>query len=472
MLACRLPKILLCVLAAAASLSCVTPAKIRGEIEELVRVGRYDDAVLLLEESRDVYADRDQLLYDLEYGMLLHVAGRYRASNEVFEHAKAVAEQAETISVTGESATWLVNDSAREYQGYLFERIMLHVFSALNYVQIGDGEATLVEARRIDHLIKRATTDEEEGTFREPAFARYLSGMLYEGMGQWNDAYIAYWKALEGYEDFAKSYGVKAPASLLSAGARVARHMGPQSEREYRERWGAGAALPFPSDSGEVVVLHYNGRAPIKIDQFIDMSFGKAWAYVNVIEAEDEEQAALADATALAASIPASETVRIAFPKYVEQPYEIERVQLSADGALAIGPAELVTDLGKIAMKNLDDHIARIRAKAIARAAIKYALAKGVSAGLQSSGDSNAQLVGVLLGAAVTVYNVLSERADKRTWSNVPDEIWMLKAEFPPGAHPLELSFLDERGRVIDSESRSVEVVAGERRFVIVRTVE
>ena len=462
-------------------LACATVTRVNREVDDMVAGHRYADAARLLERSQDVYGERNRLLWDLERAMLLHLAGEYEASNTAFEDAKAAAEWSYTRSVSQGFGRLALNDRVVDYAGENFERAMIHVFAAINYMQLGKRDEALVEARQLDHLLRRFATDHgDRYTYQEDAFGRYLTGMLYEGAGDFDDAYIAYWRALEAYERYERSYGVGIPASLRGAGARAARRLGEAQHREFRERWDGADAGEFSPDrspllapfTGDLVILHYNGHSPRKVEQFMDMSFGKGWAYVNATTTEGVEADDVATAAAVAASIPASDTIRVALPRYVESPHAIRRVQVRLDDALLVGPVELVQDVGAIAMRDLEDRIWSIRARAIARAAIKYALAKSVSAAAEQSDDQNVRTVGLVVGALLRAYTVASERADTRSWSAIPDEIWMVEARVPSGQRRYDLAFVDEGGRVVERRSGTVRVAPGARSFVIVRTVQ
>lgn len=464
-----------------------------------MREGRYREAAARLEQAKSLYGEHNQLLYALERALILHYAGDYAQSNVAFERAKALAEAAYTRSATQELASWALNDRVRDYSGANFERAMIHVFAALNYTQLARPEAALVEVRQLDHLLKSFETDYGDTyAYRRDAFGLFLSGMLYEDAAAWDDAYVAYWQALEAYERYARLYGVAAPTALRAAAARVATRVGSDALHEFELRWGradtpVGALLepPMPwmplAQAGKVVVVHYNGCAPRVVERFIDLSFGEGWAYVNATTAEGVDAEQVATAAAVAASIPATDTIRIALPRYVESAYAIERLEVRVAGWARVGPGELVQDVGAIAVHDLEDRMLTIRARAIARAALKYALAKSVHEALredaggwrgrrgrnaEAADEAGWRAVEELLAALLRAYAVLSERADTRSWSAVPDEIWLAELDLPVGVHGVELAFRAEDGRILQTQRASVRARHDRRSFLIVRTLQ
>ena len=65
-----------------------------------------------------------------------------------------------------------------------------------------------------------------------------------------------------------------------------------------------------------------------------------------------------------------------------------------------------------------------------------------------------------------------TEQADQRSWSTLPDEIWMASVALPAGTHELSIDFVDANRRVVDTRVLSgIDVDPGRRRYVIVRTV-
>ena len=460
-------------LAALWLMACASMARVGERVDELIAEGRYEQAGVVLDDSRDVYGVDNQLLWELERGMVLQYAGRFEDSNRAFEAAKRIADERYTRRLSRELGSYLVNDRVLPYAGDAFERALIHVFAALNYAQLGQRDAALVEARQLNHLLETFETDEgDRYTYRQDAFGRYLSGMLYEDAGDPENAYIAYWNALEAYERYEEQYATPIPRSLRRAAAGAAARLGGVRQAEFASRWGpvfpdAGVAPGM----GRLVVLHFNGPSPRKREQFVDISFGSGWAYVNASTARGVAEEQLATARAVAASIPASETFRVAWPTIERSRYDIRSMMLRLPEGGRMGPAELVEDVGAIAIQHLEDRMIGIRARAIARAAIKYAIAKSVSAGAAGRNDPNERLVLEAVRVLITAVNLMTERADTRSWTAVPDEIRMLEVGLPQGRHALELRFHDLYGGLVAQRFREVEIRPAERSFVIVRTI-
>ncbi len=458
--------LILCGLLAA----CASPRALVRDLNLLMAQGDYAKAGALVQGAKQKhYGSKNALLYHLDLGMLLHLDGKYAESNQAFESAKRLAKELFTKSVTTEASTFLVSDNLRPYYGEDFERALIHVFSALNYMLLGQGQEALVEARQVDFLLTKLETDYgHKNVYREDAFARYLMGLLYEEQGEVNDAFISFRKALEAYEVYKKNYGVSAPPALVQDALRTARALGFRDEIEQiRKRWGGEPPSPLPRDAGEAVVLHYNGLAPHKVDSFFEIGFFAGWAYVDASRPEGEEEEQVEQAAAIAKSILADEMVRMAFPKYMPTPYSIQSLEVRAEGAQTAHRAQTAEDIGAIAVKNLQDRIGRIRAKTIARAVVKFALSRRIAAQVEEKqGAGAAWLTKKILQAASTA----TELSDKRCWQTVPDKIAVARVVLPEGKHALKLTFRDAGGAVAGEREADVQIRPGRRTFLVVRT--
>jgi hypothetical protein len=457
--------------------SCATQGAYYQDVNRLIAAGNYSQAAELTGRSKEkVYGAKNALLYNLDRGMLLHLAGNYAESNAAFEKAKSIAQEYFTKSITAEASTLLVNDTMRPYYGEDFERALINVFCALNYVFLGRENEALVEARQVDGFLTALQTKYgHKGVYKEDPFVRYLMGMLYENRGQVNDAYVSYYKALESYDENARHYGVAVPRELVIDALRTARQLGFRDEgAEIEKRWGVPREPGVKTGEGEIVILHYNGPAPVKVDSFFEIAFGKAWLYVDAVRPQGEEEAQVEQAAAIARSILFDEQVRMAFPRYVPATYYISSVSARAQDAagttVADARAEVVENVGGIAEKCLDDRITRIRVRTIARAAIKYALSQKISQSVED--NSNNEVLGWLAKKALRVAATASELADKRSWRSLPDKIEIVRLAVPSGEYSVQLIFKGPGGEVIDTKVVSnIAVHSGKKTFAVVKTV-
>lgn len=455
---------------------CASTGRVEKQLTEQLKLGNYPAAIQLVDAERErAFRGKNRLLYFLERGMLLHDAGRYAESNAAFEEAKRLGNALYTRSLSGEGISLMTNDYVLDYAGENFERTLIHLFSALNYLALDDLDAALVEVRQVGDYLRKLQVDAgSPNVYQEDAFARYLSALLYESGGELDAAFVDYRKAVEAYQDYARNFSVAPPPSLAANAERVAARLGGWAREDLRSRGLEASPREIPPGHGELVILHYNGLAPIKGQDKFTIPFSEAWPLVLALQATADESARgdINRATALVSQIRGVDIVSVAFPKYVDRPYSIARMSPRVEGARDLVGPELVEDIGAIAEKDLADRIARIRTKAIARAAIKYAIQKGAEAAAQEVGGD----YGALLSAGTSIVGNLgrfaTEQADKRVWSTLPDQIWMASMILPAGTHDVELDFLTNQSMVAKSKTiPGVRIEPGRREFLIVRTV-
>lgn len=461
-----------------ATLGCASTGRVQQLLEAQMKLGDYPTAIQTVEQERErAYRGKNRLLYYLERGMLLHLAGQYAESNAAFETAKQIGNELYAASITGTGLSLMTNDYALDYAGENFERTLIHLFSALNYEQLGEIDSALVEIRQVgDYLRKLQVDSTNDNVYQEDAFARYLGALFYEMGGEYDAALVDYKKALDAYDTYASQFSVPRPPSLFANAERVAGRLGRWARNDLRERGSSGVAREIPAGHGEIVLLHYNGLAPVKDQETIVLPFSEAWAIVLALQliGDGQAQQQIARATTYVSLLSGVDVVPVAFPKYVARPYSIAAMEPRLPEATQIIGPELVEDIGAIAEKDLADRRARIYAKAVARAAIKYAIQKGAeeAARQASNGDQNQALMIAGTQLLGTIGRFATEQADKRVWSTLPDEIWMTSMIVPAGRHDLEVDFLTAQSTVVESRSvPGVEVPAGGRRFVILRTV-
>ncbi len=94
---------------------------------------------------------RDRVLWLLEQGAALRAAGEFEESNRAFEDAAvriSEYEERAQVRVGVAAAAAVTNLNALPYEGYAYDRIMLHTYKALNYLALGEPENARVELNR------------------------------------------------------------------------------------------------------------------------------------------------------------------------------------------------------------------------------------------------------------------------------------------------------------------------------------
>jgi len=306
---------------------------------------------------------------------------------------------------------------------------------------------------------------------------RYLTGLIYESQNELNDAFISYRKSITEYLNSKRIYTFYIPQDLVFRVLKIAKKLGFKEEfEEICKKLNLNISWKDVKydleDNAEVILFHYNGFAPYKVDNYIEVSFGEGWGYVGSIKVSSDEEKDLQKARQIARSIASNEQFLVAFPKFVPNENKIKYavVEIYDLGGKKITTQKTfkVEDIETIAIENLEDKIARIRIKSIARAAIKYALSKELTRRLTEKSDEFSKW---LVKKAFQVTSVATEQADKRSWRTLPKEINLCVVSLPEGEYNVEIKFYDNYNNFLQRKIiNKVSLKNKQKTFLVIRS--
>lgn len=462
--------------------ACSSTALPYARIDRALMDGNPVEAVTAVEKAWDAYGTQSAVLYLMDKGMVQHLAGRYTDSNDSLSRAEALSEDFYTLRIRSELESFLTSDKALPYEGEEFEKVLLNVLMAINYVHLGLWDDALVEARKVDHkLTVLSDRNQQRMTYSKDALARYLSGVLYETSGDLGNAFVAYRLAFDAFEQYRQVYGTPVPDMLRQDLLRVSEALGlTQEHEEYKHAFGG---IVWQSETaaqslGEVIFITYAGHAPVKRDVFVDIPFS-AGALGMVLATKRYDRNYSSDHRA-AESILYGLTgriVRVAVPRFVSRPSGVAYTEavITGGGARYTSRSALMENITAIAAKDLEERLFRTAVKAVARAAWKYALAEAVRVGVRGAfGDKETGMIaGAVAGALMHIFAIATEAADKRSWATLPDRIHVGRLKVPPGTYDVELRHIGLSGGVVASQTmRGVVVHERGKRFVSSRVLQ
>jgi tetratricopeptide (TPR) repeat protein len=385
-----------------------------SDLDRKLAKGDCPAAVSLISAAQSEYGRNEALLYLLDAAMVYMQCGEYAAAQRHFHSAEDLADRLWTESITRNTLSLVTNDTVLAYAGEDFERVMIHLMSAIGYLQAGEPDEALVEARRLDTLLAIYNDKyDKKNRYKEDAFARYLSGILHEAAGELDEAFIDYRRAAEVYQSDYVAYGTATPRILLGDLRRIASAIYRSADIADVYPDGAidtGYAPNGQDGMGNVVLIAFAGYAPRKVEDMVVLPTGQG-------------------------------PVGVAYPKMVVTPPSCGGGQLvvQSNDQLFEADLELVEDINRIADKNLDDRKGRILAKTVARAAAKQAAIYGASR--SSSRQDDQETIETFLNLANIL---LLERADTRSWRTLPGRIYMTRLFVPAGAYKAKLQACGE----------------------------
>lgn len=414
---------------------CATYSDSFGVIERNLSAQQYDAALLDIEKQSG--SKNGRVLYLLNKGMVLRMKRDFAGSNQALEAAKAEMERLYAASVSENTLSFIVNDATVSYAGDDYEQVLVHLYMALNYLELGQPDDARVEALQVDIKLREIGEKIPDNKFTEDALSRYLTGMIYEELGEWSDALIAYRKAYEAYKKYQANYGLDMPDMLKHDLLRLAQRQGLKDEATgYRKEFGIESkqvANHKSEQEGELVFILNNGLAPIKREKTIG-----AWVPPPPPVVVHTSKPGVSETPALPVLI------NIALPYYESRPNKVLSARVSVSGKQV--SAQMMENIDAIARASLDSRMPAITARSIARAVVKGAIQRSVDRAGNNNKDKDLAVLGSVL---VRVAAVATERADTRSWLTLPENIQMARLSLPPGSYDVYVELLGTDDRVI-----------------------
>lgn len=350
-------------------------------------------------------------------GLLLHLNKDYIESNAELEIAETYMDRIREENLKQIISSMLINEYSLPYAGEDYENTMINFYKLFNYVLLNDFQEALVECRRIDHKLNVLYDFYSENlTYREDGFARYLAGIIYEHLGHYDDAFIEYFKSYHIYKDlYYPNYNLSPPQGLILSLIKTAvvtsrtdqiqdllSNPRYQSIQTYIQTF-QDSLNHSPVDSAcEIIYILETGELPHKQE-------------INVYLDIDDDH---------------PQPVALSLPTIIPHPSAITSGYLNSGNNQA--PLELVENLGAIAALSLEDHRGRIIVRAAARTGLKILASEaGEFIGDQIADEENSWL-GDLIGSAVSIFGAATEHADLRSWSLLPDRIFLGRLAISP----------------------------------------
>ncbi|MBE9561104.1 MAG: hypothetical protein IMF15_09970 [Proteobacteria bacterium] len=375
---------------------------------------------LAIAEKEDL--EQKEVISSLDKGMLRRINQNYSGSNQILEVAKQEIEQLYGVSITENLASVTINETLRGYEGDRYEQLLLHAYMALNYIQLGQ-----VDGARVEMLQANVKMMEWGDEPEEDAFLRYLEGMIYEALDEQDSALISYRKAYTVYKEKGGTQYPVAPELLKKDLLRLLAWQGLWSEyKSYKKEFGMAGFKPVKASKnfGELVVILNNGLAPIRSEKAIP-----------IFSSEIQQN------------------LRVAFPVYERPRQSLYASRISVNSKQ--NTLETVEDIDALARYSLEQAMPGIMARATARAVIKY--------NTQHTANENSSIAGLLM----TITNLVTERADTRSWTTLPQEIQLQRVLLPVGEHQLQIELVNAAGRIVDAIEEKVVIKPKQSSFVI-----
>jgi hypothetical protein len=416
-------------------------------------LGNYEEALSEIDDD-DCDSGGDQLLYLLERATIKQNMGDFEGSNRDFETAYDVIRDYEnrpTVSIRDMSAevgAAVYNETTLSYKGYGFEKFLIHIYKALNYLMLGDLEGAGVEIRRLDERRKieiaeheRVLDDATEAAHERDLQEDQLSDVSSQLIKAYGPAYDLAESVTNLYLSAFGSYlsslhydlGGNYSEALIDCRRVISQAPNFESARIDAASYGADDIhLPAVeldlSQNGDLLLFFQCGLSPVKKEIFIPIPTGDGW-------------------------------LAVAFPIYQTVPTELKQAIVYLDGGEA-GTTGMLSNIEAKQIRNLVDQIPVMIVRQAVRVIIKGVVLHQVS-----------KEAGVWGELAMSLYNTISEQADLRSWLLLPQNIQALRLYPPSGKHTVRIDIIGDSGVTLGGVSLDLEFKNNQTTLINLRAI-
>ncbi len=377
---------------------------------------------------------KNTLLYFLERGTLAWMLGEHKESADYFKMSDYFIEDFYR-NYANEALALFTNENVKEYRGENHERILFHYYQMLNFMELGQQENALVQARRLNLELNRLKDRHKNDTKRysRDAFAYLMIGLCFEANGDDENAFVAFRNAERVYtEDYEPSFKIDPPAQLVSDLFRLAYRLGYDADLAYLEKKYNRKYNPQTDIGGKFVFFWNTGLVSIKEEsrfEFVIQNVnGDGWVtFYNsdlgltipvYVSGSNDPNSGITDLRLIAASL----------PRMVNRGSLFTQATIQLDSSGSSRTLDLAEPVSAIANKELNDRLLEELGKMLTRVTAK----KMAEMAARKESEGAGTVIGLL--------NFFTERADTRSWETLPDQIFYTRQNLSPGDHQLRLN--------------------------------
>ncbi|MEQ9279184.1 MAG: hypothetical protein RLN83_06775 [Balneola sp.] len=366
-------------------------------------------------KKKNIYRSKDQVLYNLESGMIYHFSSKYDSSSFYLSNAENEIDQNYTKSVSRGVGAFLTNDNKLVYDGEPYEDVYLNAFKALNYIHLQDWEAALVETRRMTYKMEQldikikglasafaksdstGKTDWKTGdvNIQNSALGHYLSTVLYAKAGDIDDARIEREKL---------EIALKEQATLSTDRNIVKSNLSKLQN----------------SNTYNVLLAGFTGRAPYKVQE-------DARVFMDDYDDEKDNEFYL----------------KFSFPVLRTYHSDINYVRAVINDSITT-PLDLIEQMDKVSAEVYKAKQPIIYSRALVRASTKAVGTKLISGAVREKNE----FLGDLLQLLGFIAQEATEKADLRSWQTMPGQAWLKTIKLPEGINTIRIEYVGRNGRV------------------------
>ncbi len=435
--------------------------EVMKEPEKLFYDGQYKEAARMLLPEVNT-SGKDQILFMMECGYMLHMAKDYDNSNKVLLMA-AKETEVKPISISKQVASLLSNERATNYRGEDYEKVLIHMYLGINFLLQKNYDSARVEFKAVNEQLSRIKKEDGSAKYKQNIMAKYLTAVAYEIIGEQDSseedlefAYIEYKQLLE-----------LDPALALTKRdlQRVAKKLDYMDEYDqWVQRF--GRLDTQPKDAGEVIMIFQTGRTAIKESRGKLLKDPMMHRYIVITL---NSRAAAAGVT-IAAVLGTMSKAENPIPKLTPRTDRLSHVNMVVNGKMH--RTWEMENISETAVNTMKDNYPRLAKKVAASIALKAiasvaagAAAKGITEKASGSGMFGS-LMGLVAGVGTGAALFSSMKPDLRCWHTLPARLQLGRIFLKPGEYTLTLEYVAKDGEVSFQEEVPVKIEKDRKVFI------
>jgi uncharacterized protein len=412
------------------------------EVETMVYSQEFESAVPQIRNLVIDAPDKDKLLYLMEAGVVLHSKKDFESSNKAFMEAEVISETLES-SITKNTLSFFLSDNESNFLGENFERVLIKVYIALNYLNLNQMENAKRYFKKVEFELKEMKFDDAK--YKQNIFARYLDAIASESLSSYNDARVQYKNLLELAPEHPEFLGDRYVLAMKEGDSNDIKKY--QKGSTFLSSYNKDLqVIPYNTNLGELIVINQAGKAAVKQSRgklMDDPEFSKGLRASVEGSLRSQSVAGLA----IFAVILSFSFAENPIPIYTIRDDNSSKNAEILLNSKPISKTNILNNYTETAIKNFNDNYSKIITKNIASIATKITVVAMASIAIAQSSSQNdddaAQLVKGVAGfvtGLVGGYAVSQTiKPDLRCWHTIPSNFQAKRIFLEEGEYELTL---------------------------------
>ena len=225
-------------------------------IDSFFKNKQYESAQNVLETNEE-----DYLIKILNKSIILQAQGKFKESNSLLFEVKNIIKWNDFLTIKDSTLSFVLNEKYKKHQLAEYEQFLVQVYVVLNFLYLNDHDSALVELRNLDNAIYNLKQNNSNFSFLDKTHISYLSGMVYEMAGKYDEAFIDYMRVAQvnpnhPYLKF-DLYRTASYSHQYSKARDIAiKHEIPNEYKKYIDN--------NPNRYGHAIFLYHQGMSPLK----------------------------------------------------------------------------------------------------------------------------------------------------------------------------------------------------------------